>query len=92
MVNGGINGSAYQRRRRDILATALVCGICGETECPHCHGSRCPGGLTHIDHKIPRSQGGTVTAGNEQASHQCCNLRKGASGKAPEILRTSRQW
>jgi len=91
-MSGTIKGSAYQRRRKQMLANTSICGICGEVTCPHCHGTRCPGNVHHIDHDTPRSKGGAVSGANERAAHQCCNLKRGNRTEPPEILRTSRNW
>lgn len=94
MTSNPLTHRAYRERRAIILANAVVCGICGSAECPHCAGKakHCKGRLSHIDHGRPRSKGGPVDASNEQAAHACCNLKKGDRDGSAEPLQTSREW
>lgn len=66
----------YGHERRMILAAArqrrLPCAICKQS-LPFADD------LVHIDHIVPRAQGGATTLDNLQVAHKYCNLVKGAS-------------
>ena len=63
-------GAEYQRARRELLAAATACAICG---LPPTHDDP----LT-ADHVVPRAHGGGA-AGNLRAAHRSCNSRRGAT-------------
>jgi len=60
------------RSLRDAVVArdGLVCGLCSEPV---------PLSDVHIDHRLPRSLGGTDEIDNLQVAHSRCNIRKGAS-------------
>lgn len=57
--------------------------------CPLC-GEPIRGDI-HVDHRLPRAQGGSDLAGNLQATHPRCNLRKGGSPR-PNVHIPSVEW
>ena len=56
-------------RRRVIERDGYRCQLCGDEVSPE---------DIHLDHKVPRIQGGPDTFSNLQVAHSVCNLRKGA--------------
>lgn len=71
----GEQRTAYEKNRKRILATASVCGICGQLldpsyKYPH------PLSIT-VDHIIPIAKGGhPCDISNLQAAHRYCNRQK----------------
>lgn len=63
-------GWAYQKARRELLATATVCAWCGR-------GPR-PGDPLTADHLVPLAHGGGIE-GNLVAAHRSCNSARGAA-------------
>jgi 5-methylcytosine-specific restriction endonuclease McrA len=63
------NTYAYQKTRKQILAIATTCAICGE------RGTRYDP-LT-IDHITPVRDGGTNHPTNLRVAHRSCNSRRG---------------
>jgi 5-methylcytosine-specific restriction endonuclease McrA len=62
---------AYRAARRDVIARAKVCAICGgppRTDDP----------LT-ADHMVPVARGGGRNQANLRAVHRSCNSRKGSA-------------
>lgn len=61
---------SYRQHAAELKATALACAICG--------GRETPDDPFVVDHRIPRSAGGTDDRSNLQVAHRSCNARKGA--------------
>lgn len=58
-----------------------ICGICLKSADPN---------FWHLDHIIPKSQGGQLIRSNVQVSHPRCNLIKG--NKMPDTEKEENQW
>ena len=77
-VRRRLTARARQRRHRRLLPALMansggICPICGYS---------LPDGVTgavHVDHIVPRCQGGADTLDNLQATHADCNIRKGVA-------------
>lgn len=59
-------GRPHRRRKAKVLSTTPTCVYCGAP-------------ATHLDHRVPVSDGGGNEAGNLVAACQSCNLRKGGT-------------
>ena len=71
----GEHRTAYEKNKKKIIATAQVCGICGQ---PLDNTKKYPHPMsTVIDHIVPISRGGHPSdIQNLQAAHRWCNRQK----------------
>lgn len=75
------------KKRRAMLAQAVArhgwrCIICGLVIAP---ADRRPGRV-HLEHRVPRSQGGDNSAENTGPAHAKCNLSRGARPLAVKVV------
>ena len=65
------------------------CGLCRERLPRRADGRR-----VHVDHKVPKSQGGSNDLANLQAVHARCNRIKGGRGEIKAVRRCDycRRW
>jgi 5-methylcytosine-specific restriction endonuclease McrA len=75
----GVNGRPYRRMRAKILKANNICAYCGKP------------GADSVDHKVPRSLGGSLTdPKNLQPMHRSCNSKKG-NGENRKLPHT-KEW
>lgn len=72
----GEHRTAFEKNRKKILATAQVCGLCGQ---PLDNTKKYPHPMsTVVDHIVPINRGGHPSdLQNLQAAHRWCNRQKG---------------
>jgi 5-methylcytosine-specific restriction endonuclease McrA len=95
MSRGGQGGSttAWRKLRLAVLERdGWTCGYCRATlhrrRCSTTGCAYCP----HVDHRVPKAQGGGDHPSNLLASCARCNLSRSADGKASTPTGRSRQW
>lgn len=67
-----------RRRIKRVLIQrdGLMCSICCYPMKPHADPRKDPDGVT-IDHRVPKSRGGTDHISNLQLAHRRCNAERG---------------